>query len=67
MAGADRDVLPGLCLPRLGEGRVDGGIQLSRRVVADVEQRGLGAGGRRQGCRIAKNDETIKSLEINQL
>ena len=38
----DGDVLAGLGLPILGEGLVDGFVELTRRVVGDVEQGGVG-------------------------
>ena len=41
----DRDVLAGLLLPVLGEGRVVVLIELARRIVGDVEQRRLGGVG----------------------
>ena len=42
----DGDVLAGLRLPVLGEGRVEVLIELARRIVGDVEQRRVGVGGR---------------------
>ena len=42
---ADRDLLAGLRLPMLGEGRVECLVELARRVVGNVEQRDVGAGG----------------------